>query len=41
MNAFTTEDVTAYHQTVPPSYVDLAIRLEAERMRGLRCSRRP
>jgi len=36
VNAFTTEDVTAYHQTVPPSYVDLAIRLEAERMRGLR-----
>lgn len=36
VNAFTTEDVTAYHQTVPPSYVDFAIRLEAERMRGLR-----
>ncbi|HEY8924942.1 MAG TPA: pitrilysin family protein [Polyangia bacterium] len=35
-NAFTTEDVTAYHQTVPPSYVDFAIRLEAERMRNLR-----
>ena len=36
VNAFTTEDVTAYHQTVPPSYVDFAIKLEAERMRGLR-----
>ena len=36
VNAFTTEDVTAFHQTVPPSYVDFAIRLEAERMRGLR-----
>ena len=36
VNAFTTEDVTAYHQTVPPSYVDFALRLEAERMRGLR-----
>ncbi|HEY4185004.1 MAG TPA: pitrilysin family protein [Polyangia bacterium] len=36
VNAFTTEDVTAFHETVPPSYVDFAIRLEAERMRGLR-----
>jgi zinc protease len=36
VNAFTTEDVTAFHQTVPPSIVDFAIRLEAERMRGLR-----
>jgi len=36
VNAFTTEDVTAFHQTVPPSYVDFAIKLEAERMRGLR-----
>ncbi len=36
VNAFTTEDVTAYHQTVAPSTVDFAIRLEAERMRGLR-----
>lgn len=36
VNAFTTEDVTAYHQTVPPSYVDFAIRLEAERMRNLK-----
>jgi len=36
VNAFTTEDVTAFHQTVPPSYVDFAIKLEAERMRNLR-----
>ena len=36
VNAFTTEDVTVFHQTVPPSIVDFAIRLEAERMRGLR-----
>jgi zinc protease len=36
VNAFTTEDVTAFHQTVPPSVVDFAIKLEAERMRGLR-----
>ncbi|MES1205055.1 MAG: pitrilysin family protein [Pseudomonadota bacterium] len=36
VNAFTTEDVTAFHQTVPPAVVDFAIRLEADRMRGLR-----
>jgi zinc protease len=36
VNAFTTEDVTAFHQTVPPTTVDFAMRLEAERMRGLR-----
>jgi zinc protease len=35
-NAFTTEDVTAYHQTVPPSYVGFALELEAERMRHLK-----
>src|SRR6478752_2100989 len=35
-NAFTTEDVTAYHQTVPPSYVGFALQLEAERMRNLK-----
>src|SRR5215471_6591892 len=36
VNAFTTEDLTAYHDTVPPSYVDFALQLEAERMRGLK-----
>jgi zinc protease len=35
-NAFTTEDLTAYHDTVPPSYVGFAMRLEAERMRHLK-----
>jgi zinc protease len=35
-NAFTTEDLTAYHQTVPPSYVGFALELEAERMRHLK-----
>jgi zinc protease len=35
-NAFTTEDVTAYHDTVPPAYVGFAMRLEAERMRHLK-----
>jgi zinc protease len=36
VNAFTTEDVTAYHDTVPPSYVGFAMELEAERMRHLK-----
>ena len=36
VNAFTTEDVTAYHDTVPPSYVGFALQLEAERMRQLK-----
>ncbi|HEY2729038.1 MAG TPA: pitrilysin family protein [Polyangia bacterium] len=35
-NAFTTEDLTAYHDTVPPSYVGFAMQLEAERMRQLK-----
>jgi zinc protease len=36
VNAFTTEDLTAYHDTVPPSYVGFALQLEAERMRNLK-----
>ena len=36
VNAFTSEDITAYHDTVPPSYVDFAMKLEAERMRQLK-----
>ena len=36
VNAFTTEDLTAYHDTVPPSYVGFALELEAERMRQLK-----
>jgi zinc protease len=36
VNAFTTEDVTAFHETVPPSYVGFAMQLEAERMRSLK-----
>lgn len=35
VNAFTTEDVTAYHNTLPAQYLDFAIKLEAERMRNL------
>lgn len=36
VNAFTTEDLTAFHNTVPPSYLGFAMKLEAERMRQLR-----
>ena len=36
VNAFTTEDLTAYHDTVPPSYIGFAMQLEAERMRSLK-----
>ncbi len=35
INAFTTEDVTAYHNTLPADYLDFALKLEAERMRNL------
>ena len=38
VNAFTTEDVTAYHNTVPKQYLDFALQLEAERMQHLRLS---
>ncbi len=34
-NAFTTEDATAYHDTLPSQYFDFALQLEAERMRHL------
>jgi len=36
VNAYTMEDLTAYHDTVPPSYVGFALELEAERMRQLK-----
>jgi zinc protease len=35
VNAATDEDATHYINNVPPDYVDFAIQLEAERMRGL------
>jgi len=35
-NAFTAEDMTAYHDTLPAEGLDLALRLEAERMWKLR-----
>lgn len=34
-NAFTMDDVTGYHNTVPPSALDFTLQLEAERMRNL------
>lgn len=34
-NAFTTKDVTVYHQTVPPDFLDEMMDFEADRMRGL------
>lgn len=35
VNAFTTEDATAYVNVLPADYMDFAIQLEAERMRNL------
>lgn len=35
INAFTTQDVTAYHDTLPKEYLDFAVKLEAERMTNL------
>ena len=37
-NAFTTEDVTAYHVVLPSLHLELALWLEADRMRGLKLS---
>lgn len=34
-NAFTTSDVTVYHQTVPPEFLPQMMDFEADRMRGL------
>ncbi len=35
VNAFTSWDMTGYHNTVPREHLDFAVQLEAERMRGL------
>ena len=35
-NAFTAEHVTVYHQSVPSQHLELALRLEADRMGGLK-----
>lgn len=37
-NAFTSEDVTGYHAVLPSSHLELALWLEADRMRGLKLS---
>ncbi len=37
-NAFTAQDVTAYHNMVPKQYLEFALKLEAERMRYLHLS---
>jgi zinc protease len=34
-NAFTSDDLTAYHETIPPNALDFSLKLEAERMRNL------
>ena len=34
-NAFTSNDVTAYHATIPKEYLELLVILEAQRMQGL------
>ena len=35
-NAFTSEDVTAYHESLPAEALDIALELEADRMRHLK-----
>ena len=35
VNAFTADDVTGYHDTIPPAALDFTLKLEAERMRNL------
>jgi len=35
VNAFTTEDMTTFHDTLPRQYMDFAMQLEAERMQNL------
>ena len=35
-NAFTSEDVTVYHERMPAEHLELALWLEADRMRGLK-----
>jgi zinc protease len=35
-NAFTADDETGYHDTIPPSALDFTLQLEAERMRNLK-----
>ncbi len=39
-NAFTSDDETGYHDTIPPTAVDFALQLEAERMRNLKLTQK-
>lgn len=39
-NAFTTADVTQYHQVVPSHYLDMVLWLEADRMRSLEVTKK-
>jgi zinc protease len=40
MNAFTQDDTTGYHDTVPPSALEFTMKLEAERMRNLKLTQK-
>lgn len=40
MNAFTQDDATGYHDTVPPSALEFTLKLEAERMRNLKLTQK-
>ena len=39
-NAFTEDDTTGYHDTVPPSALEFTMKLEAERMRNLKLTQK-
>jgi zinc protease len=39
-NAFTQDDTTGYHDTVPPSALDFTMKLESERMRNLKLTQK-
>jgi zinc protease len=39
-NAFTQDDATGYHDTIPPSALDFTMKLEAERMRSLQLTQK-
>lgn len=40
VGAYTTKDLTLFEDTVPPTEIDVALRLEADRMRSLKLSQR-
>ncbi|HEX4460840.1 MAG TPA: pitrilysin family protein [Polyangia bacterium] len=39
-NAFTQDDTTAFHETIPPSALEFTLKLEAERMRNLKLTQK-